>query len=120
MVYRDPSTLVQRLREACKGYRYVKIPWPHRILHEAADRIEELEAQLRSQSGGEEFDLYTVVASVIFNMPEESVTLRHREHIKKHMYVMLYGGWSDMPQTREQAQRWAASVGRWFIPANFK
>lgn len=34
------KTLVERLRAACDGHPHAKIPWPHRVLHEAADRIE--------------------------------------------------------------------------------
>lgn len=36
--------LVARLREACDGHPHAKIEWPHRILHEAADEIERLQA----------------------------------------------------------------------------
>ena len=41
----DSSTdsLVERLRKACNGHPHAKIAWPHRVLHEAADRIEALE-----------------------------------------------------------------------------
>lgn len=37
------SDLKQRLREACNGHPQALIPWPHRILHEAAEAIERLE-----------------------------------------------------------------------------
>ena len=40
------SDLVERLRAACNGHPHAKIAWPHRILHEAADRIEALEREL--------------------------------------------------------------------------
>jgi len=33
----------ERLLNACHGHPYAKIPWPHRLLHEARRRIEELE-----------------------------------------------------------------------------
>lgn len=36
------SDIVERLRNACDGYR----SWPHRLLHEAADEIEELREAL--------------------------------------------------------------------------
>jgi len=39
------SDLVERLRAACNGHPHAKIAWPHRILHEAADRIEALERE---------------------------------------------------------------------------
>lgn len=29
----------QRLRAACNGHPHAKIPWPHRLLHEAADEM---------------------------------------------------------------------------------
>jgi hypothetical protein len=40
------SDLIERLRGACKGHPAALIPWPHRILHEAADEIERLTAEL--------------------------------------------------------------------------
>ena len=36
--------LTERLRAACNGHPHAKIPWPHRILHEAADAIEQRDA----------------------------------------------------------------------------
>lgn len=33
-----------RLRAACIGHPFAKIPWPHRLLHDAAMEIERLEA----------------------------------------------------------------------------
>jgi len=44
----DQPRLVLRLREACSGHPAAKIPWPHRILHEAADRIETFETAARA------------------------------------------------------------------------
>ncbi len=41
----DPAPqedIVKRLRAACNGHPNAKIPWPHRVLHEAADEIERL------------------------------------------------------------------------------
>jgi len=38
--------IVNRLREACVGHPYAAIPWPHRILHEAAEEIDSLRKQL--------------------------------------------------------------------------
>jgi len=37
------EALVRQLREACKGHPNARIPWPHRLLHEAADAIERLQ-----------------------------------------------------------------------------
>lgn len=34
------NDLAKRLREACDGHPHAKIPWPHRLLHEAASAIE--------------------------------------------------------------------------------
>jgi hypothetical protein len=34
------ALLASRLRAACQGHPAAKIPWPHRLLHEAADFIE--------------------------------------------------------------------------------
>lgn len=38
------SDIAERLRAACNGHPHAKIPWPHRVLHEAADEIERLRA----------------------------------------------------------------------------
>lgn len=34
------SDLAQRLRDACDGRPHAKIPWPHRLLHEAAEFVD--------------------------------------------------------------------------------
>lgn len=36
------TDIVARLRAACNGYPHAEIAWPHRLLHEAADKIEHL------------------------------------------------------------------------------
>ena len=36
------NDLLDRLRANCKGYPTAKVPWPHRLLHEAANEIERL------------------------------------------------------------------------------
>lgn len=38
----DVERVVRRLREACTGHPNAVIPWPHRLLHDAADAIERL------------------------------------------------------------------------------
>ena len=40
------NDLIKRLREACNVHPAAKIPWPHRILHEAADAIESLQYEV--------------------------------------------------------------------------
>lgn len=42
----DKESLTLRLRLACVGHPTAEIPWPHRILHEAADEIADLTARL--------------------------------------------------------------------------
>jgi hypothetical protein len=37
---RPTSELIAELREHCVGHPHAKIPWPHRPLNEAADRLE--------------------------------------------------------------------------------
>jgi hypothetical protein len=37
-----------RLRQACNGHPSAEIPWPHRLLHEAAQEIDHLRAQVES------------------------------------------------------------------------
>lgn len=39
------SDLKQRLFDACVGNPVAEIPWPHRLLHDAAERIAALEAE---------------------------------------------------------------------------
>ena len=36
----EARDLAQRLRQACSGHPNAQIPWPHRLLHEAADFLE--------------------------------------------------------------------------------
>ena len=36
------NDLVMKLRAACDGHPAALIPWPHRLLHDAADEIERL------------------------------------------------------------------------------
>lgn len=40
--------LPDRLREACDGHPHAKIPWPHRLLHEAADEITSLRKTIKA------------------------------------------------------------------------
>jgi hypothetical protein len=40
------SDITKRLLEACTGHPAAEIPWPHRLLHEAVDVIQQKEAQL--------------------------------------------------------------------------
>ena len=42
------SDLKQRLLDACLGHPHAKIPWPHRLLHEAAAEIDRLRAALEA------------------------------------------------------------------------
>ena len=34
--------IVERLKEACIGHPFARIPWPHRLLHDAIAEIERL------------------------------------------------------------------------------
>ena len=36
------TDIVEKLKDACNGHPDAVIPWPHRVLHEAADEIERL------------------------------------------------------------------------------
>lgn len=40
------ADLVARLLEACNGHPHAKIPWPHRLLHEAVDAIRKMHAEI--------------------------------------------------------------------------
>lgn len=50
-----PADVVARLRAACVGHPFAKIPWPHRILHDAAALITSLEA--RAETAERERDM---------------------------------------------------------------
>lgn len=34
--------IIDRINEACVGHPFARIPWPHRLLHDARDEIERL------------------------------------------------------------------------------
>lgn len=38
------TDIIDRLKEACNGHPAAKIPWPHRLLHDAISEIEHLRA----------------------------------------------------------------------------
>jgi len=42
----DQCDIIIRLNEACIGHPFAKIAWPHRVLHDAAQEIEALRAQV--------------------------------------------------------------------------
>jgi len=48
----DEKSVVARLRDACNGHPSTLIPWPRRVLHDAAARIEELEAAIAKLDAG--------------------------------------------------------------------
>lgn len=39
--------LVNRLKDACVGHPHARVPWPHRLLHEAKKEIEQLRETVR-------------------------------------------------------------------------
>ncbi|NGO63911.1 hypothetical protein G6N76_09505 [Rhizobium daejeonense] len=40
------TDIVEQLNEACNGHPAATIPWPHRLLHSAADEITRLRREL--------------------------------------------------------------------------
>ena len=40
------TDILQRLQEACVGHPHAKIPWPHRLLHDAVAEIDKLRQQI--------------------------------------------------------------------------
>jgi hypothetical protein len=51
------TDILQRLQEACVGHPHAKIPWPHRLLHDAVaeiDRLRQENDQLTLQIKAEE------------------------------------------------------------------
>ena len=55
--------LIDELRAACNGHPHAKIGWPHRLLHDAADRIEEMSMLLG--------EAYQVVGQFADYLPDE-------------------------------------------------
>lgn len=47
---RVSSSLPTRLRQSCDRHPHAKIPWSHRLLHEAADEIERLQSIINRAS----------------------------------------------------------------------
>ena len=45
-----PPDIVKRLHDACVGHPAAQIPWPHRLLHDAADEIDRLRGLLAEPS----------------------------------------------------------------------
>ncbi len=41
------SGIAKRLQDACVGHPHATVPWPHRLLHDAADELEALAAALQ-------------------------------------------------------------------------
>lgn len=44
------TPLAQKLRDACNGHPTAQIPWPHRLLHEAADALDAVHSALKEIS----------------------------------------------------------------------
>lgn len=62
------AALSQRLRDACIGHPTAMIPWPHRLLHEAADALADLAARvpvLEQQSSASRLQLDEVMADFV-------------------------------------------------------
>lgn len=45
------DALSQRLKDNCIGHPHAKIPWPHALLHEAADELDWREKQIKMLRG---------------------------------------------------------------------
>ena len=56
------SDIVNRLREAATGHPYAKIPWPHRVLIDAAHEIEHLRMALLAITPFAEWQLSEMTA----------------------------------------------------------
>lgn len=44
----EGTDIIERLREACVGHPDARVPWPHRVLHDAIDEISRLRADRNS------------------------------------------------------------------------
>jgi hypothetical protein len=45
------TDIIERLKEACNGHPAAKIPWPHRLLHDAIAEIERLRDDRNIRTG---------------------------------------------------------------------
>jgi hypothetical protein len=45
------ADIIEQLLGACNGHPYAKIPWPHRVLHNAVNEILRLRRALAAQGG---------------------------------------------------------------------
>lgn len=61
------TDIVEKLMEASVGHPVARIPWPHRVLHEAADEIKRLRAALQ-------FIASTTVSSWVGDIHEDAQT----------------------------------------------
>lgn len=74
----EEEDIKQRLLEACNGHPHAKIPWPHRLLHDARDYIEQLETHniiLRQAFQGSEASAY--VAGGLLTSPQDKGATTH-------------------------------------------
>ena len=71
------SDLVERLNTACVGHPHARIPWPHRLLHEAAAEID----RLRKVIAGPAAQQLRAAADLVPTDPLEEVMIEAAEKI---------------------------------------
>ena len=77
--------IIERLRVYCHGHPHAKIPWPHRVLHDAAEEINQLRA--RNERLGE----------AVEKMRGLAAKQMHKEHFD--------ADWYEMEEIIEQLQK---------------
>lgn len=81
----DKESLTGRLREACVEHPAAEIKWPHRLLHEAADEIERMRAEVDRLTAALPYDWDKYKAS--------------QESLREHMLLVV-----SEKQARESAE----------------
>ena len=46
------TDIIERINEACIGHPFARIPWPHRLLHDAREEIEHLRREVAEMHAG--------------------------------------------------------------------
>ena len=79
------SNLPNRLRTACIGHPYARIPWPHRVLHEAADEIDALRAQARAGRDREYHESELLTATLNSLKQQLDAVTRERDQLQQQL-----------------------------------
>ena len=71
--------IIERLKEACKGHPHAKIPWPHRLLHDAIDEIERLNLEIKQGEASRKPERVEVASSTPLPALSEELEKERKE-----------------------------------------